>query len=401
MNRNIDNAIAVAKLIDKLRNNSISEKELNILKDWLHKDQKNLELFRSLSDPDEFGRDLKNVITYSNEDFVDRVTNMLDDKDLNKDDSIVSNPNKGYWYYAAATILIVLCIGFAVYWQQGTSKKANPDLSKGINDTTTPIKPGGNKAVLTLSNGKSIWLDTTANGQLGQDNIVKKDDGVIAYSGSTVSLQHNTVTTPRGGQYRVILEDGTKVWINAASEFRFPVSFVQDKREVFLKGEAYFEVAKNAEKPFIVHVNGSSIKVLGTHFNVMAYEEEKKIRTTLAEGSIMLNHEGKDSVVLRPGFQADIVSSSENIKVAKADLAETLAWTKGLFLFKSTDINSIMRQVSRWYDLQVVSEGDLSDVKFSGSLKRQENIADLLDILATDGRIRFRTKGHTITMTKQ
>lgn len=258
------------------------------------------------------------------------------------------------WLKYAA--IIFLMAGSAILWYLN-----KPDEIKVLASQTerfkNDIKPGGNKAILILADGSKITLDSAGKGELAiQANalIEKPAEGELAYTEDNqkkaTEVLFNMVSTPKGGQYQVLLSDGTKVWLNAASSLKFPTSFPGNEREVELQGEAYFEVSKNADKPFHVLVNDMRVEVLGTHFNIMAYDNESVIKTTLLEGSVKVR-KGESTQILEPGQQAQL-QQNETIKLVKdADLAETMAWKNGLFKFNDLTIDEIMHQVERWYDI--------------------------------------------------
>ena len=290
--------------------------------------------------------------------------------------------------YAAAAVLVAACtIGFLVL-----KPKSEPQMVKLQPKTTIQdIAPGKNQAVLTLANGEVITLDDKANGILAKQAgvvITKNGDGLLQYQiTADAEPAINTISTPRGGQYQLILADGTKVWLNAASAITFPTKFNGLDRKVEIHGEAYFEVAKNAKKPFRVKSKNQIIEVLGTHFNVNTYEDEAADKTTLLEGSVSiskLDKSGKtqfsSSKILKPGEQASLYSNG-SIKIAKADEEEAVAWKNGYFKFDKADIKTIMRQVSRWYNVDVEFKGEVSKDLFVGKINRSENVSGVLRIL--------------------
>jgi ferric-dicitrate binding protein FerR (iron transport regulator) len=265
------------------------------------------------------------------------------------------------------------------------------------------IAPGGNKAILTLADGSMIDLRAAKNGKLAKqgDMVINKNaDGQIVYANSenNASSQNtgfNIATTPRGGQFQLVLADGTKVWLNAASSIKYPVVFNGNERKVELTGEAYFEVAHDKEKPFRVISNGQEVEVLGTHFNINAYHDEKSAKTTLLEGSVRISSEGKNKM-LKPGEQAHFENG--DILIADVDVNEVVAWKNGFFQFKDDNIRDIMRQLGRWYDVDIKYEGNLPDREFSGTLSRNANLSQMLDILSFK-KIHFRIEGKTIIVT--
>lgn len=311
---------------------------------------------------------------------------------------------KLFWWFAtvAASVLIVLGGGLFYYInmhdQQSTLLK---------NQVDQDIKPGGNKAYLILANGKRISLTEANSGTLVKEagvEIRKIKDGQLVYGISANRPIHmdkmtNTIETPCGGQYQVTLPDGTKVWLNAASRLKYPVSFVSLKeRKVELNGEAYFEVIKDKNHPFIVKSVGQEVEVLGTHFNISSYTDEKYIKTTLLEGSIRIN--GLAGVVLKPDQQA--VLEGNMIKVHDLNASDAIAWKNGEFVFENESLSNIMREISRWYDVEIEYKGiSLKDTQtFSGSVSRFDQVSKVLDILEEGGDIHFRLESRKIIVSK-
>jgi len=268
---------------------------------------------------------------------------------------------------------------------------------------TKPAALPGDKATLTLADGHTIVLGNEGNGSLalqGQSEVIKVDSGLLAYHATgkgTGEMVYNMITTPRGGQYQVILPDGTHVWLNSTSSLRFPSSFQGSSRTVTLTGEGYFEVARHPSMPFVVQTDQVAVNVLGTHFNIMAYPQEAAVRTTLEEGSVKVVH-GKDGVLITPGQQAELGRNGELKVINDVDLDEALAWKNGKFQFNETDIETIMRQISRWYDVDIAYKGNLSGIRLSGSLSRKEPVAHLLELLEETKRVKFITEGKQITV---
>lgn len=311
-------------------------------------------------------------------------------------------------WVAAAVILITVGIGSWFYIShQGSDRPGSPYA----ND----VPPGGNDAVLTLADGSKISLTDADEGELlqaGGVRIVKAVDGQLIYSIDPARLKaqdaitFNTITTPRGGQYQVNLPDGTKVWLNAASSLKFPTTFTKLKeRKVELSGEAYFEVAKHKEQPFkvISAIANSSraqeIAVLGTHFNINAYDDEPETKTTLLEGSVNVSARrgGKsESILLIPGQQA-VLTNSE-LKMQAADTEEAVAWKNGNFVFNNERIESIMRKIARWYNVEVVYQGKITDNDFIGTVPRFKNISEALTILELTNTVHFKVEGRRITV---
>ena len=267
------------------------------------------------------------------------------------------------------------------------------------------INPGSNNAVLTLANGNQISLNDKENGILASQSgvIIKKNkDGQLQYQiKADAPAGINTISTPRGGQYQLILVDGTKVWLNAASSITFPTQFNDSERKVEIIGEAYFEVAKNVKKPFKVKSKNQIIEVLGTHFNVNTYDDEVADRTTLLEGSVSVSKiaNGKvqtaTSKILKPGQQATVSANQSQINIAIAHEDEAVAWKNGYFKFNKADIQTIMRQVSRWYNVDVEFKGEMNKDLFVGKINRSEHVEEVLSILERS-KINVAIKGRTI-----
>jgi transmembrane sensor len=240
--------------------------------------------------------------------------------------------------------------------------------------------PGSAKAILTLGTGKKLTLDAKASETLSELGI-RNNANVIEYS-DAAHTEMNTLTTPRGGQYQIILSDGTKVWLNAASSITYPTVFTGKRRQLSITGEVYFEVATNKEKPFEVSIdNASVIEVLGTHFNVNAYNDEPVATTTLLEGSIKI-----DRTIMKPG------ESYSNGQITQADISSVMAWKNGYFQLKGASTEELMRQFSRWYDVDVSFEGPIEERKFAGQLQRSLKLTEALRILE-ESNIHFRREG--------
>lgn len=304
------------------------------------------------------------------------------------------------WYWAAASILILLAITCSIYYYN-SKEKQDQVLAQSGAKARNSIVPGSNKATLTLANGDVIVLDKEDNGALakqGAVQIIKLNNGQLAYKadqGNDAGKQpsFNTLSTPRGGQYQVTLPDGTVVWMNAASSLIFPTAFTGKDRTVKLKGEAYFEVSANEHQPFIVSVNNMDIQVLGTHFNVMAYEDEQVVKTTLLQGMVKVAADNKE-VLLKPGQQAKMKRSGE-MNIVPVNVEEAIAWKNGIFSFNDATTQEVMQQIARWYDAEVVYPDGVPKGLFRGEIDRTADISTVLKILEVSG-VRFTVEGHKI-----
>ena len=303
------------------------------------------------------------------------------------------------WLSAAAAVLLVVILGYLKL-----DKKT--ELASVHQAELRTIKPGGNKAFLILADGSKIDLDAAGNGKVAQQagiSISKTASGQLSYvvsgainRGSGSASAYNTIETPKGGQYLVKLPDGTQVWLNAASSLRFPLAFSGKERKVVLTGEGYFEVAKDKSKPFRVMSGNQMVEVLGTHFNINSYADEGSIKTTLVEGSVKVHSGAKTGtdLMLVPGQQA--INNGELMSLnVHPDIEEIISWKEGSFQFNDTSLSSIMRQLSRWYDVDVEFVGQVPDYHFRGRISRDTPIAQIFEILKTGG-LNFTIEGRRI-----
>lgn len=300
----------------------------------------------------------------------------------------------------AAAAVAVLAIGIGGYYLSSMPKSPQGDLMSSAGNKGENILPGGNKAVLTLSDGSRIALDDMANGEIAKESgvkITKTADGRVLYS-VREGLSHvkpvlNMISTPKGGQYQIALPDGTMVWLNAASSLKYPSSFTGKDRFVTLIGEAYFEVAKDKKRPFRVKTVQQEVEVLGTHFNINAYDDEEVVKTTLIEGSVRVKLPSNKSAVLKPGEQSSVLN---DIKVNQVDANSAIDWKQGLFWFNDESIYSIMRQFSRWYNIEVEYRGNVSNIRFGGQVSRMKNLSQVLRIMELTKSIQFKVEGNKI-----
>lgn len=305
---------------------------------------------------------------------------------------------KASWFRYAAAVILMLGAGTYLWFTNTKNEVAFTNDNKRLQ---TDIAPGSDRAILTLSDGSTIVLENAKKGaiaQQGNTKVIKLTNGQLAYNvGNTLNKEtlYNIVTTKRGDQYRVTLPDGSKVWLNAASSIKFPTAFTGTERIVEITGEVYIEVAKSKEKPFTATANGTAVKVLGTSFNMNAYKDEGPTKTTLVEGSVKVI-KGNKEVTLNPGQQAMIADNNNAIKVTdNTDIEQTLAWKNGLFQFKGADIATIMRQISRWYDVEVSYESKVPARRLTGELPRNIPLSSLLKALELNG-IHFRVENRNI-----
>jgi transmembrane sensor len=305
-----------------------------------------------------------------------------------------------YWSAAAS---IVLLVSAGIYFWYPNQKPAAKEVA-GVTVPPVEIMPGSDKAILTLGDGRQVRLEGQKIITDGDLQIRNENNELVYTTTSIVSF--NTMSTPRGGQYQLRLPDGSRVWLNAASSITYPTAFTGKERVVELSGEAYFEVrslpafpsGEGAGKmPFIVKINGMNVNVLGTRFNVMGYDDEAAINTTLLEGAVLIT-KGNAKALLKPGQEANVNATEEKIKVAAADVEQAIAWKNGMFLFNKTDIKSIMRQLSRWYDFEVRYQNAFENRNFSGMISRKTELSKALKMLEMTKDVKFKIEGRIVTV---
>lgn len=299
---------------------------------------------------------------------------------------------------AAASVIGFLVLSTYLLFK-GDTKKEIAKTQVNNKPYKNDLLPGGNKAVLTLADGSTIVLDDVQNGTLTRQGNTKvlKFNGKLAYSLTNEDrneILYNTITTPRGGQYQVELPDGSEVWLNSASSLYFPTAFFGKERRVEVTGEAYFEIAKNASMPFIVKVNGAEVRVLGTHFNVMGYKDEAALKITLLEGKVKFVN-GSINSILKPGQQSQLAKNGQVKVVSDVDVEEVVAWKNGIFDFEGVDIQSVTRQLSRWYDVEIVYNKKIDDLFYAKILKNTK-LTDVLKALELTGKVRFAVEGKKV-----
>lgn len=303
--------------------------------------------------------------------------------------------------YSGIAAILLLTLSLAIYF---LNNGKDPLLATAQIDEN--IRPGGNKAILTLAGGRKIVLDDRRSGEIARQagiRISGTGNGQLVYTVAPENVENegpvpeHAISTPNGGQYQVVLPDGTSVYLNSASTLTFPAVFRGSERVVGLRGEAYFEVSKDPSHPFRVKSGTQTVEVMGTHFNINAYEDEPSMRTTLVEGAVKV-YAGTGSLVLAPGQQASVSRSEKNILVRRnADLEKELAWKNGLFSFEGDHIKDIMRNIARWYDVDIEYEGELPDIDFTGQISRQTRLSEVIRILELY-HLRIKVSGKTLSV---
>ena len=305
------------------------------------------------------------------------------------------------WWTSIAASIVVLVVAGWWFGREPEPKSGNVQIM------AEAIQPGQSRAVVTLADGQQVVLEQ-ANRKIEESDgtVLHSDSGALVYMANaektTAKVMYNTVSIPRGGEYRLELADGTKVWLNSFSELRYPVNFTGDMREVYLKGEAYFQVKRDEKHPFIVHTSMGAVEVLGTSFNVRDYEDEREVVTTLETGKVMyVSGNTREKVTLNPGYQV-LEKESSPVEVRKVDPLQYTGWREGKYVFEDVALEDIMRTLCRWYDIDVVyANPAVKKFHFTGDLERYESISIFLSFIETGGDVKFKTEGKTIIIDKK
>lgn len=366
----------------------LSFKEMEILHDWLEESEQNRDTYMELT---AFYNESKG--TLSKDIDVCQAWNV----NRAKRNTRRKIRYHRYFMYAGYAAVLILLIGVSVLLL--TDKREGQPVKMEL--AASQIVPGSPKAMLTLASGEQLDLQKEGCFVSKDSSEIRNKGNVLEYAAginkSKNNLEYNTLTIPRGGEYRLRLEDGSRVWLNAETELRFPIAFGNDERRIFLKGEAYFEVAKDSRRPFIVSVNGVDVTALGTEFNIAAVQGEDEVFTTLVNGSVrVMNAKGVDCL-LNPAEQAICKKDEAEIGVQKVNTALYTSWKDGYYAFDRQPLDEIMRTLSRWYDIEVVfADAEVEKLRFSGRLKRYEDITNLLTMIKLTNDVNFKIEEQTI-----
>jgi ferric-dicitrate binding protein FerR (iron transport regulator) len=417
------NKEAVKAILEKALRHEATPEEYGMLMEWIRTDEHH-ELSSQIGDliAQRNGHTLSTEEPYDHE-YWDGLCREILSKDIysiglpftGPEKPVFRMPSRRRWYWAGAACILGL-IALASWLWLNDEKTAPPVVAGKTEPTATDKQPGSNKAVLVLADGSSIQLDSTGNSQITADNgvLVKRKGGKLEYlaSGgpSARKDQYNVLSTPRGGQYQLVLPDGTQVWLNAASSIRYPIAFPDDLRSVEVTGEVYFEVKKDAGKPFIVKGGGQEVRVLGTSFNMNVYEDEPLRKITLIDGAVQVQalepssgaDPGRQKVTLRPGEQAKVGRLNNKMNVVAVDTEEATSWKNGFFYTRKANIGELMRQIGRWFDVEV----DLDQLPpekvtplptFSGAITRDLTLTQVIKILELSD-VKVKLEGKKITI---
>jgi len=386
----------ISELIFKHLLRQLSGEEQEALAQWRTFSPENERVFLELTERAQ----LKLALEDYNQTPGDRIWQKITNEVAELNEPIVRQ-SKYVWFRIAvvAAIVLAVLVGGWLLLPRPFKKGATGQVATVSKD----ISPGGNRAILTLSDGTRVLLDSAQHGELarqGRTRISKKQEGEVVYNANHAEpneeapLTYNTITTPRGGQYHVVLPDGSHVWLNAASSIHFPTQFTGRERKVTVSGEAYFEVAKDRARPFVVKdlLNDVEVQVLGTHFNINTYKDQGDVKVTLLEGSVKVR-EGGLYEILKPGQQAEVNSV---IKIMDdVDIEEVMAWKNGSFQFNGETLESVMRQLERWYDVETVYQNKDTNKQFGGMISRNTNLSEVLKALELND-VHFKIEGKKI-----
>ena len=394
----VDRARLLAEIIIRVKLRRASLEEREELGKWLDESDENRQLYKSIIRGESIAKRLKL------EDEINRTTSF---DEVHKEISgklLAGKRQKRYFVLGGSVVaasVVVACM-LLIFGLEKQQKESSPVMA---GQEKVEINPAKGKVMLVLENGKQINLSNSLPDTLHLSSVAMiGEKGKLSYRMTADSLPveeviHKIVTTV-GGDYQLVLSDGTRVWLNAESEIDYPIEFLGDKREVFLKGEAYFEVAPDPEKPFIVKTTSMQTRVLGTSFNINAYENEPNVYTTLLTGKVevMLNKRGNASpVVLKPAMQLKLDKESGDFSVEKVRVEEITAWRYGVFMFAEDDIEVVTRMLSRWYDVKFVFDGERKGPHtFSGRMSKDDKLNEILEMLTLTGGPEFKIEGNTV-----
>lgn len=381
----------IRKLLTRYAQGQLTREEFDELFDWLHQEGEQLPGFESIW---EEARARRHPLSNSAELF-DRI----------KSDPRYGNPRpprrlRVRWQYVAAAATALWCCGLAAWLYLNRVDPAQ-SMQPPVSANVPALEPGGHKATLEWAEGGSVELEDVPTGIAMLSDGAAYGDGAALESGVNRQIQRSetlVLRVPRGGQYRITLEDGTQAWLNAGSALHYPVRFTEGSRQVVLEGEGYFEVAKDPTKPFLVKCGNTVVEVLGTRFNVSAYADDKQMTTTLVEGSVRITR-GEDQVVLQPKEAATVAfDTGTPIRIKQVNTEMATAWTIGLFMFDRDAIPDVMKRISRWYDADIVLRGNLSNRTLGGTVSRYESVEKLLDVLALTGNFSYKIEGRRVVV---
>jgi hypothetical protein len=379
-------------IISDFNNNTSSLEDEKLLKDWVNESQENKLTYK---------KTIKLLIQAKDTELVKEIDEDRAWGIINRNTTSKKTFKLNFYKYAAAILIPAFLSGMIYYLAfNGNKNRCQETIAQLEN-----IKPGTQKAILTLGNGQKLILENKKQDRvLLRDYLheIKDSSNVLMYKSITKNMdieEINNVYVPRGGEYKVILSDGTKVWLNSDTEFEFPIEFIGNKRIVTLKGEAFFEVTKDKSKPFIVKIKGLNVKVLGTSFNISAYKKDDNIKTTLVKGYVKVSS-STEEMLLSPGFQSEYSQNKLVMKEVNTDLYTS--WKDGVFKFENIRLQDLTTKLSRWYNVDFFFDNDkLKEIKFNGAVKKEKPLSIILNILRETNHINYDVSGNTILIKNQ
>ncbi|CAL1516375.1 FecR domain-containing protein [Chitinophaga sp. MM2321] len=396
----------ISELIFRFLNEELLPAEAQELEEWLQADLQNRQYFLSLVEPDSLREGIQQAYTLESSriSVQERILKTIAEEAVPKRIPVRRMVFHPYgWWAAAAVIAVLLSVGL-FFWPQRTHIPQQGQSHVPVAD----VLPASNKAVLTLADGATVTLDSTGQQVIRQGNTaIRQNNGQLEYApqGGEAVVSYNVLTTPRGGQFAITLPDGSKVWLNSASSLRYPTAFKGKDRVVELKGQGYFEIAANASQPFIVKIPGRQnlqgevhdleVQVLGTSFDIMAYPDETAVNTTLLDGAVKVR-KGAVAQVLQPGQQAVLNDKDTNIAVSLVDVSKVVAWKNGFFVFNNMNLPAILREISRWYDVEIVYNAPPNGRLYGGGISRKKSLSGILRFLEAGGTNHFRIEGRQV-----
>lgn len=388
----LNNEQISALILAHLRNELTAEDEA-LLNDWVSSSDQNRRDFERLKDPEWVTGQLREFYSFDQQQGWEK----LNEKDIKFER--IRYRLRQFWapLAAAAAIIIGIAVGFNYLSPDTDAGKPTQKIVAASSDVAAPVS---SVAMIRLANGQMVRLDSVGNGEVAQQggvDVIKGKDGRIVYKGNSAQLSYNTLINPLGGNVvSLVLNDGTKVFLNSGSSIKYPVAFGEKERGVEITGEAYFEVAKDPDRRFVVTSNGIKTSVYGTHFNINSYNDEKDCKITLLEGSVSVEN-GRNKVMLSPGLQASCDPVSQAATVKSANIDKAIAWKEGIFHFEDDDLPTIMRQLARWYCVDVKFSDKIPDGSYSGIISRSLSLLQVLQIMDVAG-IKYDIKGRVLTI---
>lgn len=398
--QHIEKASYIATLILGDLKDRLTPAERQELETWLQENDDNYRLYEELTDQDKLVNDLNELKTFDPQQAYERLSQKIFTHEP---------PGKRLyfriWWYMVAAVVVLVAAGISYFALNKTEKQA-PQAAVIAQKKAPGSTPDSRKAVLILADGSTIPLNEMNDGALAQQGNVlvqKKRNGVLEYKltgAEANTASFNTIRTPRGGEYQVILDDGTRIWLNSASTLQFPVHFNNNDRRVTLTGEAYFEVESalmptGQKRPFIVSVDNMEVQAVGTAFNISAYKEDDRSQTTVVEGLVKVNRNNKSNM-LTPGKK--LIAKDNKVTVEDADIKQEIAWKNGNFVFHNTSLTMVMNELARWYNMDVAYDTGVPSLHFSGEVERATGIKNVLQMLEYTGGVTFTISNRIITV---